>query len=73
MARGSRCTVAAIPIEETRTHNRAGVLFWGIRVVVPGKLRGKLLEELHRDHPGISCMNAIARGYMWWPGLDRLL
>ena len=46
-------------------------LFWGIRVVVPGKLRGKLLEELHHDHPGISRMKAVARGYMRWPGLDH--
>ena len=38
---------------------------------MPKKLRPQLLEELHRDHPGISSMKAVARGYFWWPGLDQ--
>ena len=29
-------------------------LLWGTRVMVPLKLREKLLEELHRDHAGMS-------------------
>ena len=48
-----------------------GCLLWGYRVLIPGKLRPKLLQELHRDHPGVVRMKAIARSYMWWPGLDR--
>ena len=47
-----------------------GYVMWGIRVVIPEKLRDKLLGELHRDHPGITHMKSIARSYMWWPGLD---
>ena len=37
---------------------------WGSRVVIP------LIKDLHEAHPGITCMNSLARGYMWWPGMD---
>ena len=48
-----------------------GCVMWGIRVLIPEKLRKKLLRELHTDHPGATRMKAIVRSYMWWPGLDR--
>ena len=37
---------------------------WGIRVVVPKKLRARVLEELHISHMGMNKMKLVARGFV---------
>ena len=48
-----------------------GCILWGIRVVIPKKLRGQVMEELHSGHLGVVKMKAVARSQVWWPGMDH--
>ncbi|XP_060805196.1 uncharacterized protein K02A2.6-like [Amyelois transitella] len=47
-----------------------GCLLRGHRIVIPSKLRNKMLQELHDSHLGITKSKSNARSRMWWPGID---
>ncbi|XP_055622533.1 uncharacterized protein K02A2.6-like [Toxorhynchites rutilus septentrionalis] len=40
------------------------------RLVIPECFRKKLLKQLHRGHPGIERVKAIARSIIYWPKID---
>ncbi|KFD58860.1 hypothetical protein M514_00023, partial [Trichuris suis] len=48
-----------------------GCIMMTDRVVIPKRLQPAILKQLHQGHPGIVQMKAIARSYIYWPGLDN--
>ena len=47
-----------------------GIIFRGLRIVPPTRLRSHILHILHTDHTGITRMLKLARQYFWWPKVD---
>ena len=41
------------------------------RVIVPVKLKDKVMQMLHSEHMSISKTKTFARYYVWWPKIDE--
>ena len=41
------------------------------RIVIPSKLRPRVLSLAHEGHPGIVSMKHRLWSKVWWPGIDR--
>ena len=48
-----------------------GCILWGNRVVVPEAAREAVIKILQDAHPGITRMKSLARGVVWWHGIDK--
>ena len=46
-----------------------GVLMYGLRAVIPPKLRDEVCAHLHSAHQGVSQMNNRASDCVFWPGI----
>ena len=44
-----------------------------MRVVVPAACHSHILQDLHQEHGGMTCMKSVACSYVWWPNLDSEL
>ncbi|XP_017493596.1 PREDICTED: uncharacterized protein K02A2.6-like [Rhagoletis zephyria] len=49
----------------------SGCILWGYRTVIPSKLQGNVLQELHKSHLGIVKTKSLARSYVYWPNIDK--
>lgn len=43
----------------------------GTRIVIPERLRPRVLDLGHEGHPGIVIMKQRLRSKVWWPGVDK--
>ncbi|XP_046619689.1 uncharacterized protein K02A2.6-like [Neodiprion virginianus] len=60
-------------LRKDEIHVEKECLMWGQRVIVPPKLREKVIEKLHESHFGIVKMKSLARSVVWWPNIDKNL
>lgn len=49
----------------------ADILLRTDRIVIPKKMRTRVLEIAHEGHLGMQMMKALLRSSVWWPKIDR--
>ena len=49
---------------------REGIILRGDRILVPGELRGDVLDDSHEGCPSREAMTRQLRGLVWWPGME---
>ena len=48
-----------------------GLVYFGLRVIIPNKERKQILEKLHSSHQGIEKTKKRARASIYWPGINN--
>lgn len=48
-----------------------GTLNYGDRMIIPERLKLRILHLLHDTHVGVCRMKAAARMYVWWPNINK--
>ena len=67
---GASPELSAYRTKQSEFSIQSGCLLWGARVVIPVKLRERILQMLHEGHLGESHTKSFARMYVWWPNID---
>lgn len=47
-----------------------GILYKNSSIVIPEKLRKKILQRIHSGHMGIECTKESVRNVLFWPGMS---
>ena len=47
-----------------------GLILKGERILVPSKMRNRILKNLHEGHLGIEKTKQLAREFVFWPGMN---
>lgn len=47
------------------------IILRGSKIIIPLKLRKRVLEAAHEGHPGIVSMKSRLRTKVWWPKIDK--